>query len=240
MNEAAHSIPSPDSTPSTRDRIHRALLIEGPRTEIVLVRHAQQVSPPRNASRAVHLDPPLSDVGREQADKVAGYLAPEQFSAIYCSDLERAHETARRIARARSSSSNPAVVTGLREIDVFGFGDDAHPDPTAEELSAASDEFLRTRRWEAFPHSEPSAEFRARVYREIEKLALEHDGERFAVVAHGGVISAFLAAAFDIDEDMFFYAAHTSVTRVFHGDGRWAMHTVNELAHLRSDNLVTY
>lgn len=145
-----------------------------------------------------------------------------------------------RVARARSSSPDPVVVTGLREIDVFGFGDEEHPDPTADELSAASDEFLRTRRWEAFPHSEPSDEFRVRVYREIEKLALRHDGERFAVVAHGGVISAFLAATFDIREDMFFYAAHTSVTRVFHADGRWAMHTVNELGHLRSDNLVTY
>ncbi|MGV9862574.1 histidine phosphatase family protein [Rhodococcus koreensis] len=240
MNETARPIPAPDSTPSTRDRIHRALLIEGLRTEVVLIRHAQQVSPSRTEPRSVHLDPPLSDVGLEQADAVAAHLSREQFSAIYCSDLERARETAMRVARAGSSVLDPVVLTGLREIDVFGFGDDSLPDPTVDELSAASDEFLRTRRWEAFPHSERSDDFRARVYREIEQLALHHDGERFAVVAHGGVISAFLAAAFEIREDMFFYAAHTSVTRAFHGDGRWAMHTVNEIDHVRSHNLVSY
>lgn len=240
MNEVEHPTPSPDSAPSTRDRIHRALLIEGPRTEVVLVRHAQQTSPPRSAPRTVHLDPPLSDLGRTQADAVAAYLEPEPFAAIYCSDLERAHETARRVAQLRSQPSDPVVVEGLREIDVFGFGDESRADPTPEQLAAASDEFLRTRRWEAFPHSERSDDFRARVYREIEKLALRHAGERFAVVAHGGVISAFLASTFEIRQDMFFYSAHTAVTRIFHGYDRWAMHTVNELGHLRPGDLVTY
>src|SRR5581483_2208896 len=93
-------------------------------------------------------DPPLNEVGREQARALAETLRTTAFDAVYSSDLRRAHETARIVA----APHGVAVVTGpgLREIDVGSwsgltraeiearFGPDAvRPDGETREQHAA-------------------------------------------------------------------------------------------------------
>src|SRR5918997_2541703 len=68
-------------------------------TRILLVRHGQSQG---NAEGRFggHSATPLSELGRAQAEAVARTLAAEGVTAIYSSDLLRAVETARPLARA--------------------------------------------------------------------------------------------------------------------------------------------
>jgi probable phosphoglycerate mutase len=57
----------------------------------------------------------LSDEGRAQAERLATRLSETQFSAVYCSPLDRALETAQIVAKPRHLAPNPR--DGLREIN---------------------------------------------------------------------------------------------------------------------------
>jgi len=62
------------------------------------------------------VDLSLSDVGRRQAEQTADFLAGAELSAVHCSDLRRARETAQLIAAPHGVSieSRPELV----EVDV--------------------------------------------------------------------------------------------------------------------------
>jgi uncharacterized phosphatase len=121
-------------------------------------------------------DPPLNDLGRDQARELADQLKTTPFDAVYASDLRRAHETAVILA----APHDMGVVTdaGLREIDVGAWSG-----LTRAEIA------------ERFPDGErPDGETRdqhsVRVLAAVERIARAHPGERVLVVAHGGCVRA--------------------------------------------------
>ena len=67
-------------------------------TTVIVVRHAETAW---NRERRMQgtTDTKLSDIGHAQAEALARRLATETFSVLYSSDLSRAHDTARKIAR---------------------------------------------------------------------------------------------------------------------------------------------
>lgn len=222
----------------SRNTFHEAFLFEVPCTELVMVRHGQQDREglaPRDALGDLH----LSALGLRQADAVGKHLAGERFDAVYSSHLLRSVETAAGVVAHGPSRPSPVVVPGLAEIDVFGMLPESEH-PTPEELLASGEGFIRTRRFDAFPHTESSADFRARVMHEIAILLERHRHQKVAVVVHGGVIGALFASAFGVQEDMAFFCAHASVHRFRHDDGRWVIGTINEVGHLQADDLLTY
>ncbi|HOC88610.1 MAG TPA: histidine phosphatase family protein, partial [bacterium] len=77
--------------------------------ELIAVRHGETDF---NAERRMqgHLDVPLSETGRVQAQAAAARLADESIDKIYSSDLQRALETARIIHEGREIE----LVTDLR------------------------------------------------------------------------------------------------------------------------------
>ena len=74
-------------------------------TELLLVRHGRPESGP--------MDPPLNEEGLEQAHALARLLADEPITAIVCSDLRRAQQTAEIIGEA--TGHTPYALPGLRE-----------------------------------------------------------------------------------------------------------------------------
>lgn len=235
-----------DETPvmSAAEAIDVALLVDQPYTEIVFVRHGQQdLSQARG--RPGQTDPPLTAKGREQAAAAGRYLSREPVSRIYCSGLLRAQETAGILADAVRVEHLPVVVPELREIQLFRCLPKGRPLVEIlgrDGLERATSEFVRTRNFTAFPGTEPSAELRARAHDQLTRLVREHEGQRVVVVTHGGFVNGFLAQVFGIAQDMFFLPAHGSVTRVLFGDGRWALSSANEVAHLREGaaSLITF
>lgn len=205
-------------------------------TELLLVRHAEQHVPDwRNGPVGDTVDPPLSERGRQQARLVGERLATESIAAVYASPLRRAFETAKEIARHHRLE--PKMVDDLREVEVFR---DIPPHLSAREflgealLKGVRERMLRERRWDVYPYSESSHEFRKRTVNAIEAIIAENEGRRVVIVCHGGVINAYLAHILSIPYDMFFRPAHTSISVVAAGHGVRAVHLLNDTHHLRT------
>lgn len=194
-----------------------------------MIRHAQ---PERREVAEGPADPPLSPLGVEQAERLAAYLAAEHLDAIYSSPLQRARQTAAPLASERSTSI--AIDDDLAELD----RDSSWYIPI-EELRASDDP-----RWKALASGEMSLsatetqdQFRQRVRAGLDRIIAANPSRRVAVVCHGGVINAVIAAQLGIDLGPmygFFYPYYTSIHRITAArDGRRSLVTLNETSHLR-------
>jgi 2,3-bisphosphoglycerate-dependent phosphoglycerate mutase len=195
---------------AARAKMRRDLLVDGPFTELILVRHAQQSFTDADLESGGAAGPRLSETGELQARLTGEHLAVEHIAGLYSSSLTRARNTARGIADPAVLPLSPVIRNDLREIESRG------------------------------SQTEPSDKVRARLTAELTGIVNDHPGQVVAAVSHGGAISAFLASILGIEPDIFFFAAHASVTRVRFSDGRWAVQSVNETDHLRQHKLVTY
>ena len=81
-------------------------------TELLLIRHGETLWNQQRRMQGQN-DSPLTPTGLEQARKLARRLKDVAFSALYSSDLRRAHETARCIADA--TGHEVIADRGLRE-----------------------------------------------------------------------------------------------------------------------------
>jgi probable phosphoglycerate mutase len=84
---------------------------------LYLVRHGREQEPDRERRFVGHIDPPLSDEGRDQARRLARRLAESDIGVAYCSDLARSRSTAAEIAGGRRGVEIVARAD-LREIDL--------------------------------------------------------------------------------------------------------------------------
>ncbi|MDP3768919.1 MAG: histidine phosphatase family protein [Dehalococcoidia bacterium] len=203
-------------------------------TEVLLIRHAQQQLDPQGPV-GEFFDPPLSDQGRLQARLLGEALSTMALDAIFSSNLQRAAETAREVARHHRLE--PQVLEGLREVEVFR---DVPRDQRADQflgkelLEAVRQRMLNERSWDVYPYSEPSAEFRKRAINAVEQAIATHEAERIAIVCHGGVINAYVGHIIGSPYDMFFRPAHTAVSVVIAGAGQRVLRSLNDVHHLRT------
>ncbi len=196
--------------------------------ELLLIRHAEpvRIGPGEGDGPA---DPPLTELGHQQARRLAAWLEAETIDHVVVSPLLRARETAapllERLARP------PEIDDLLTEYDARA----DHYLPV-EELRETRDErwtAMVEGRWEDFGGEEPTS-FRARVIPRIDAIATAHAGERVAVVCHGGVINVFLADVLGIDRLLWFDPSYTSVSRTkVSRDGIRSLMTLNETGHLQ-------
>lgn len=199
---------------------------------LLLVRHGQQLSG-EDRSDEERRDPPLTELGHRQARAAARHVSSERLVAVYSSTMQRARQTAEPIATGHGLEVEP--VDGLHEIELLRDvpeGDEVRAVLDGPEVSAANEMFLRSRRWDAFPHSETGAELRVRVVDAVETILGRHHGETVVIVCHGGVINAYLAHLLEIPADMWFRPAHASVHRLWFDSERRVVHRLNEAEHL--------
>jgi probable phosphoglycerate mutase len=157
---------------------------------LYLVRHGQSIS---NAVRRFQgiQDVPLSDLGRRQAAAVGAALRSRSFAHVYASPLGRARHTAEIILTGRSVPLT--VVDELRELSLGDW-----EGRTVEEVRALPGDpyaqWVRDPVEHLPPGAEPLDAVQRRVLSAMNRIAAAHpDGEDVLVVAHGGVISAYLA-----------------------------------------------
>lgn len=232
---------SDDDSPPTP--IDRAFITNDPdRTELILVRHGQQKFPGPDAAIEDWRDPPLTELGERQAEAAGGELAGESITAVYSSQLSRAHRTGLAVA-AHHDGVEVQILEDLAEIHMFGnLEPDQRPVDIVGEmaLEGARRRFARDRRWEAYPFTESSVDFRRRVANSIEGIIHQHPGETVVIACHGGVINAYVADFLDLEPDMFFRPAHASIHRVLARHDRRVMLSLNEMHHLRVADLLTF
>ena len=134
--------------------------------------------------------------GKAQGEALAARLAGEGLAAIYASPLERAQETAARVA-ARAGLA-VETLAALNEI-VFGAWagqsfDALHGDPAWAGWNQA-------RHVTRPPGGETVLEAQARVLRGLEDLRARHGEARLALVSHADVIKLVIAHALGLGAD---------------------------------------
>ena len=164
-------------------------------TRILAIRHGETAW---NVDTRIqgHLNIPLNETGHWQAERLGQALAGEEITAIYASDLSRAHETALYVGRASGIPVVPEL--GLRER---GFGD-FEGRTFAEIEIALPDQAERWRKRD--PSFAPSGgesllQVQERVLATVNRLAKAHPGELIVMVGHGGVMDVLYRAATRLD-----------------------------------------
>jgi D-galactarolactone cycloisomerase len=181
-------------------------------TTIILARHAETDWNREQRWQGV-ADHSLNDRGREQARALADELESVPCTAIYASDLRRAHETALVVAERRGLPVTP--LPGLREID-YGSWTGLTRDEIKQRFPDGYAK-MRTRSGQGWEGGETFAEMVPRVLEAVQRIAREHPGEAVLVVTHSGPIRAVRAHAAGLD-----FA--TDRTAAPHSDGQrvWA------------------
>lgn len=199
--------------------------------ELLLIRHAEPI---KIVDAAGPADPPLSDRGRAQAERLAEYLRDEGIDGVWSSPLKRGTETADPLAR-------------MLDVDVIVDQELAEYDREAtsyipiEELKANKDE-----RWLAMVEGTFDADipidprdFQAGVVKAMEHIVTGNPGGTVAVVCHGGVINAYLGHILGIERVLWFEPRYTSIHRVLASRrGDRSLEALNEVAHLRGSDLL--
>ena len=153
-------------------------------TRICLVRHGETAW---NAARRLqgHLDVPLNDNGRAQAEATAARLAGRTFSALYSSDLQRARETAAAVERALGVVT--VVEPQLRERHYGAFQGLTY-DEARERFPDEYVRFIAREPEFASADGESLEGFALRVRAALTRIALRHRMQQVLVVTHGGVL----------------------------------------------------
>lgn len=193
--------------------------------ELVVARHARPEAETRvDGERA---DPPLSELGRRQAQSLADLLAGEDVDHIVTSTMRRALETANPLVQRLGLA--PEALEGLEESD-------RHRSlyVPAEEMSRDHEivqEFLADRE-SVFGGDYPA--FRVRVLEAFDGIIDRNRGRTVVVVCHGMVMSVFLQAILGHDDPFRLMHDYCGILRVTASpNGIRTVRCVNETTHVR-------
>ena len=201
--------------------------------KLYLIRHGQSTN---NAELPHVADPPLSNLGKQQAYHAGKALQREGISRLYCSPMLRALQTAAIIGNILSLA--PHIYIGLHEWDgiweesVGRFGATL-PGLTRLEMKEVcpnvvlpqdvTDEGWLFTQWENVELMLQRADQNATNF--IEHLEAIHNqsNERFAAISHGGFLSTLIGTFFSLspndDSDRFAHhnAAISKIRRTARG-----------------------
>lgn len=192
---------------------------------LILVRHGKPAKGSANAG-----DPPLSDEGRLQAQRVARQLATEGVQHIVHSPLHRAEETAAESARQLDISKE--ALAGLSEADA---GKALYR--SVEDLRK-----LESSQWESFMRDPVTflggdpVSFRKAVLSAFESILANHRHQKVAVFTHGLPINVMLSHVLKLEGITNFVPHFCSITRLT-GETIDTLQivSVNETLHIQAE-----
>jgi broad specificity phosphatase PhoE len=196
---------------------------------LILIRHGESEANARGIIQG-RKDYGLTDLGREQARRVAARLAAgDRPVRLLSSPLLRARQTADIVAAALGLPVEEEP--GLLEYDVGAISGLTGPE-VRERFPDVVAAFRRGER-PRFPGEEGREAFWVRVGAVLE--AVQHRGEHVVAVAHGGVISAACAMIAGLEPGRLgqFEAANCAITEIgVDRGGRRVIVRQNDTCHL--------
>lgn len=200
-------------------------------TRLIVVRHGETTYNIEGRFTGVS-DAPLTELGKQQAERVGAYLARERIDAIVASDLQRARDTAQAIARYH----NLPVLEDpdLREISMgdwegLRFAEIREHNPeVARQVRADPSRY-------APPNGETLEQLRLRIISALERWTALYPDGTVVWVSHGGTISVLLCHLMDLDLNRRRQFRHhnASIHEVLIGENYPVFVHLNEIAHLR-------
>lgn len=192
--------------------------------ELLIVRHGR---PEEHVVADGAADPGLTEIGHQQAEAVAEYLATQGVDHIMASPMRRARETAAPLARILGFDIE--IVDDFKESD-FESKEykpmEENREETIDKFVSDPDHIFGTAGREAFL---------SRVNGAFNAAILGHGGQTVAVFCHGMVTAAFVATVMGIEDVISLAPDYTGLTRV-RASTRHSLYSVrsfNETMHLR-------
>ena len=180
-------------------------------------------------------DPPLSDIGRQQAEATAAFLAGEAIDAVVASPLQRAAQTAQPLADRLGLGIQ--VADGLREIDPFGGSYIPAEELTVDHAVVAD---MASDPLALFASAGGFEQFRSTVVGAVDEIVAAHRGRRVAVFCHGSVIGAYLTAVLGHDDPFLLLPDYCGLYRVLAAsNGLRTLRSANETGHVRGISVGT-
>lgn len=156
--------------------------------KLIIVRHGNSVS---NVAKTFtgHIDAPLSEIGKEQANRVSEYLYKNfKVDKVYSSDLCRAVDTVRLF----SELAGLEIIKRKEIREVYGgkwenmlIADIPNKFPEDFKVWKENPGLARCTGGESY------AEAQNRISAFVEEIAKEDDGKTVVMATHGGLIRAF-------------------------------------------------
>jgi len=203
-------------------------------TLVYMVRHGETIlTPERKFSGTGELNPPLTEIGREQAIKVAHEIAKIKPDVLIASPMQRTRDTAEEISKT----------TGL--LPIFdeawyecNFGDwdgfsiqevkDKWPDEYTNWLSSSA---------VTPPGGESYDDLAARIEPAFDSLAEKYPGQKVVIVTHNGVIKQTASIVMEANPNSLFHIdispCSISSFSIWPSDGLRAVRSINERGHFR-------
>jgi broad specificity phosphatase PhoE len=147
---------------------------------------------------------PLAPEARQQLRVLVRKISRYPVQAIYSSDLQRAHITARAIARR--SDTEILVRPGLREMS-FGAWEGLSWRQIARRFPRLSHAWVANFPHQSIPGAERFDTFKKRVRRELNEIVAANVGSCVAIVTHAGVARLILAGALGVSDRNLFRMA---------------------------------
>lgn len=168
------------------------------KTLLYLIRHGATAANEKRpyVLQGSNVDNPLSEEGRRQAVAVGRFFASVPLTAVYCSHMARAIETANAIAEAHQLA--PTSLQSIHEVDV-GQWEGLSWVEIEERHRDAYEAFVAAPGTTAYLGGESYANVLSRTEPIFTALLSKHLGERIAVVAHNVVNRAYLSHLLGLD-----------------------------------------
>jgi broad specificity phosphatase PhoE/ribonuclease HI len=241
-NEAMDAAADPTAVSAPAETIKPAATTSSPAgwtgargapTRLLLLRHGQtELSVERRYSGRGN--PPLTELGRRQADAAAKYLADRgRIAAVVSSPLQRAYDTATVAANVLGldvTVNDDLIETDFGSWEGLTFGEAAARDPE-----------LHTRWLSDTAQPPPDGEsfdvVAHRVRRARNRIIADHGDATVLVVSHVTPIKTVLRLALDAGEGIL-YRLHLDLASLsiaeFYPDGASSVRLVNQTAYLES------
>lgn len=193
-----------------------------------------------------HLDPPLSDEGRDEARRLGDRVARSETLRpvrIVSSTLSRAAETAAAMAAAVERAGHRIVIEHDERLIEIGQGEwEGRTHAQLEVEDAERYAAWRSRGSRSGGHladaqppgAEPIADARARVRLLLADITRAADAGPICLVSHGGILRIAAGEILGLPEARTWAmdVDNASLSSVVHEDGTWRLECWNDVAHL--------
>ena len=176
------------------------------------------------------MNPPLTSKGIDQAHRLADRLKNIPFDKIYCSDLDRAKQTAEIIQTKLNTEI--IISVNFREID---FGDIHKENKTWMDFPEIYRKWILHDEDIPYPNGENGADVWNRCKKEIDNI-ITLENKRIIIVCHGGTIRSIACGILNIPQHKRFFLGfpleNCSISIVQYKERNFYLHTFNDHFHI--------
>ncbi len=195
-------------------------------TKLILIRHGET---DLNAQKRYcgFLDKNINARGRNQAYRLAQRLKKEDIDKLYSSDRKRALVTAGIVFKRKKAIK----VRGLREMN-FGIFEGLTYKQIMKRYPLVYKQWLKDPYSLIIPRGEGLNGFQKRTVAAINKIVAANKDKTIAIVAHGGVVSAFINHILKARDFWKYVCKSSSLTIIEYIKGKPKIKLFNDTKHL--------